>query len=910
MPRDRSVKEVACSMVIGLAITACGAEKASAQPIDAASLDEVKSAQDEVMRLFREGLPAFQDGNFSTAEPLWARGLEIAERELPRDHPYILMALTYVAELYRAQGRVAEAVPLASRALESNERYFGPEHPRTLNSLNSLAVLYGLQDRDAEAELLLRRALETAERNYGRDHPYTLTFVGNMAVAHLGQGRDAEAEPLLRHVLQVREQQVGRDDPSLIGDLNNLGLLLMRQGHYVEAEPLFRRVLELAEQALGRDHPDAVGPLHNLGFVIESQGRHTEAEPLYRRALETAERALGRDHPDTLRHAENLVMFDLEQGRTTPDTLQAARLMVEGLSARQSAGNGNQAILAQRDREQRRANGNFALFGDAAWASAQEDDQRVALLFEAFTALQLSVLGPADRSIARRAAQRYATGQSVALGPLIAEREEMERRWTALDGQVAASYGTAGRPAAILEGLEQVQARIGQIDAQLRAEAQDYFALIRPEPLNLPLAQALLAPDEAILLVVPSKYGTHVITVTRDDAQWWRSGWNARRVRTAAQQLRWDSGARVDGTDEELAALQARPQSGRPSFDRTTAHSLYQELIQPGASLLAGKRRVYVAAGGSLAALPFQVLVSAPPSGADNDPAALRETRWFGDDFALVHIPSLQSLALLRQASVEPGDGFVGIGDPVLAETRRSRNRDTSHDPSIARQLFTGGTTRDGGIIANVSTLRRLSRLPGTAVELESVRKTLDAPLSSLLLAERATEPNVRSADLSRARILLFSTHGLTAPESLGIGVGEAGLVLTPPVEASDGDDGFLAASEVTTLLLNADWVILSACNTATGDGTTGAGLGGLARAFFYAGARNLLASHWPVSDAVAPILITRTLALERAGTPRAEAFREAMREIRMDSSHDTAEDSWAHPFYWAPFVLVGDGGR
>jgi CHAT domain-containing protein len=172
-------------------------------------------------------------------------------------------------------------------------------------------------------------------------------------------------------------------------------------------------------------------------------------------------------------------------------------------------------------------------------------------------------------------------------------------------------------------------------------------------------------------------------------------------------------------------------------------------------------------------------------------------------------------------------------------------------------------------------------------------------------LGERATEPAVRTADLSRVRLLIFSTHGLTSEEATG--TGEPGLVMTPPSgDASEADDGYLAASEVSALRLNADWVILSACNTATGD--ENAGLGGLARAFFYAGARNLLASHWPVSDDVAPILITRTLSLERAGTRRAEALQKAIREIRMDAGHDTRAGSWAHPFYWAPFVLIGDG--
>jgi len=683
-------------------------------------------------------------------------------------------------------------------------------------------------------------------------------------------------------------------------------------GRLAEAEELVRRVLAASERTLGRDHLVTLQSVIRLAALLNDMFRLEEARPLYRRALDTNERLLGRAHPNTLLYAELFVRMNVQSDSVPPDALAAARLLVAGLGAREWAGNANQAALAQRDREALSANARFALFGDAAWSSAEDDGQRTALLPEAFAALQRSVLGAADRSIARQAARRYATGQSAALGALIGEREELERQWTTLDGQIAASHGggvTAGRPAAILQDLDRVQARIGAIDARLRAEAPDYFALIRPEPLDVPAAQALLAPDEAILLVVPSTSGTHVMAVTRDNAQWWRSGWNAARVRTAVQRLRWDAGASVDGSAEELAALRARPRSGRPGFDRTTAHALYQELIAQGSSLLVGRRRVYVAAGGALAALPFQLLVSAPPSGADNDPATLRETRWFGDDVALIHIPSLQSLALLRRGSVErSGDGFMGIGDPVLTGQSNSRDRGAALDRATTGQMFSAGATRDGGVMANVATLRRLARIPGTALELEQVRRTLGAPLSSLLLAERATEPNVRAADLSRTRILLFSTHGLTATESIRVGVGESGLVLTPPAVASDSDDGFLAASEVTTLNLNADWVILSACNTATGDGTTGAGLGGLSRAFFYAGARNLLASHWPVSDAVAPILITRTLALERTGMPRAEAFRQAMREIRMDASRDTAVSSWAHPFYWAPFVLIGDG--
>jgi CHAT domain-containing protein len=222
--------------------------------------------------------------------------------------------------------------------------------------------------------------------------------------------------------------------------------------------------------------------------------------------------------------------------------------------------------------------------------------------------------------------------------------------------------------------------------------------------------------------------------------------------------------------------------------------------------------------------------------------------------------------------------------------------------------------------MASVSALRRMPQLPGTARELASMRQMFGSGHGQVFTRAAATETAVRSADLSKARVIAFATHGLTPGEMVAGAEGtrtaselfelvEPGLVLTPPDEASAGDDGYLAASEVATLRLDADWVILSACNSATPDDASEPGLSSLARAFFYAGARNLLASHWPVDDEVGARITVRTIELERAGTPRAEAFQRAMREIRMDASRDSPQGSWAHPFYWAPFVLIGDGG-
>ena len=184
--------------------------------------------------------------------------------------------------------------------------------------------------------------------------------------------------------------------------------------------------------------------------------------------------------------------------------------------------------------------------------------------------------------------------------------------------------------------------------------------------------------------------------------------------------------------------------------------------------------------------------------------------------------------------------------------------------------------------------------------------KTLGAGEDSLYLRERATETAVKSAPLKRARVISFATHGLISGELKGLA--EPALVLTPPEIATEQDDGLLTVSEVAQLKLDADWVVLSACNTASADGKTGSeGLSGLAKSFFYAGSRALLVSHWPVvSEAAKELTVGTFNHMKKAGgVGRAEALRRSMRDMiaRKDNPR------FAHPLYWAPFVVVGEGG-
>jgi CHAT domain-containing protein len=173
-----------------------------------------------------------------------------------------------------------------------------------------------------------------------------------------------------------------------------------------------------------------------------------------------------------------------------------------------------------------------------------------------------------------------------------------------------------------------------------------------------------------------------------------------------------------------------------------------------------------------------------------------------------------------------------------------------------------------------------------------------------------ATEARLKSEDLTGLSVLALATHGLLAGQAAEAGVRETGLVLTPPDQPSATDDGLLTATEVASLKTDAAWVVLSACNTASGDGSSGAeGLSGLARSFFFAGAQSLLVSHWPVRDDVAAVMTVKVLELQsqHPNWSRAQALQAAMRAIREDTGGDAEGGSWAHPNAWGPFTLVGD---
>ena len=282
----------------------------------------------------------------------------------------------------------------------------------------------------------------------------------------------------------------------------------------------------------------------------------------------------------------------------------------------------------------------------------------------------------------------------------------------------------------------------------------------------------------------------------------------------------------------------------------------------------------------------------------------LRSTDWLIRRQAIAILPSVYSLKVLRggKARVAAINPLIGFGDPVFQRVGAETGKLIASSSGYA-SFYRGGTA-DLEVLA-----KALSPLPETAGELRAVAKSTGASEADLNLGSAASVTTVKQAKLDQYRIVYFATHALVSGETelAAKGLAEPALVLSLPATATAFDDGLLTSSEVAQLKLNADWVVLSACNTAAADKPGAEALSGLARAFFYAGARALLVSHWPVVSDPAVNLMTMMFAAI-AQDPKiitAEALRQAMLATMDDSAHP----DWANPSSWAPFILVGEGG-
>jgi CHAT domain-containing protein len=412
-------------------------------------------------------------------------------------------------------------------------------------------------------------------------------------------------------------------------------------------------------------------------------------------------------------------------------------------------------------------------------------------------------------------------------------------------------------------------------------EFPDYAALSNPQPLTVKDIQALLA-DEEVLVVIHLGSKSYLWAITRSTADWKEIAVSAAEVSETVSALR-----------NLLNFHSVRP------FDTQASFELYQKLLGPVEDVLRGKPRLSFVFNGTLTSLPPQVLVTRDPAGK-----ALKDVDWLLRTHAVTVLPSVASLKVLRGKSTlaDAAKSLIGFADPVF-----DRDQQQLRNSRVAANVTASRGIR--GTVADIAELRTaLPPLPETADELRKVAASVRANPADVILGPDATETRVKQAKLDQYRIVYFATHGLLAGEVADFAKlnAEPALVLSLPEHPTEFEDGLLTASEVAQLKLNADWVVLSACNTASAEKPGAEALSGLARAFFYAGARSLIVSNWEVnSDSTVTLMVGTFAAL--AADPKlshAEALRKSM--LAMIDQHPEQAD----PKYWAPFVVVGEPAK
>ena len=878
-----------------------------------------------------------KQGRYSEAEPLADRALETNRRTLGAEHPNTLTSMVILGALYLAQGRVSEAGPLLQLALETGERKLGGNHPLILSALENLAQLRLAQARYEEAEPLLRRSLSAKEQALGRNHPDALFSAGNLGAVYFGLGRQAEAEPLLKEVLAGYKRMLGDDHPDTLSALGNLAVLLTSQGRLAEATPFSELAASGQQQVLGDRHPATLQGFNNLASLYAAQNLYAKAEPLHRRVLEGRRQVLGDEHPGTIQSLGNLASLYFAQG----GWLRAAefwRQSTAAIALREKRGTrlANRVSPGEKRGDPQVETYQFLCLIKALYRLEREAPVSVTSISnESFVAAQWAQGSYAAQSLAQMAA-RGAAGNAKLVG-LVRERQDLVEEWRKHD---EFRNGLLSIPPDQRNGAAETEnnawmvttnARVEEIDTELEDKFPDHAALASALPLRIAEVQSLLGEGEALVFflhtpeVSQTPDESFIWVVTKTGGRWARAGMGPVALSEAVQTLRCGLDAASCASGANTASTAAGAGAPAP-FSHELAHRLYKALFGQVEDLIKGKSLLIVPTG-PLAQLPFQVLQTKPP--ATFTDSASKKADWLIRHHALTVLPAVSSLKALRRVARPSmaSKPLIGFGNPLFDGERAStaQGTDFKERAALARakqrcpdspQRRTASLSgaqavvqpvRMRGGLADTAFLRIQAPLPETADELCAVAQDLGANPAEIRLGARATEREIKrlsaAGELAKYRIVHFATHGALAGAVPGNA--EPGLLLTPPEAPSEEDDGYLSAPEIAALKLDADWVILSACNTAAGGVQNAEALSGLARAFIYAQARAMLVSHWAVNSDAAVKLITgavHRLAADKA-IGRAEALRRSMLAL---IDHGSQQE--AHPAFWAPFVLVGEG--
>ncbi len=901
-----------------------------------------------------------EQGKYAEAETLLHQALASREKLYGETDERTIGNRFLLAKALIPQGKYAEAETVLKHALNAQRqtgRRGGAEELRIINLLGLVELQLG---RHAEAEVLLKKALTDTR---GPDDPQNVPArAGAMYILArtLNTAKKfPEAEKYAREAAALRERLGGAENAEVAKTQLVLGRALIGQNRLAEAEPLLRRALAVSEKTLGPEHNETAKIVASLAYLAGQRGQTADAGVYLKRAADSARRA---NVPAQLAHsARAYARFLIKQGRAREalpyyrEALDAVdRLFANTRGLDESVREGFIAQYTNYYQEMTelllRLHGADSKRGHDREALAVVSRTQSRLFTELLRQADVGKFS-ADPAFLKLKRGREALQERVNL--LYAQRYSREGREADLpargarpaildgDEESAVPKEVAARPITLaLQELEAVEDRLWQ-------EYPRFMELTQPKPVTVEdLQKRLLRPGEALLTYALLKDKTAIFAVTR-------TGFRLALVPQSRDQVA--AAIRAVRRPMEQVAVSGNF-AALNTLDPKLLHQLYQTLVVPVEPVLKGAQRVLLVGDGPIHTLPLEMLVTRY---GDRESQAFAKARnageiqfgeyaglpWLGDSYRFAYLPSLAALATQRlypKRGVGYDRELVSFADPVFEQEGGAGYGDATRG-SLA---VLARAVRGQGSIS-------IPRLPETADEARDIAQTLGGR-NDIFLRDKAQEKTAKTLDLKTTRYLHFATHGLLGGEFLQVKEsakgGENGYLLpdertrtlvvaaatgkptdTTPEEAPaqpvtpvkrgqpalvltlvgnlKGEDGLLTMREVIEDLdLNAELVVLSACNTAgeSADAQNGEGFAGLTRGFMYAGAKGLLVSHWSVESLSAKDLIHDSFRQLKAGQPPVDALYQARHTVRA-SRDASARVARAHPYFWAPFVYVGD---
>jgi CHAT domain-containing protein/TPR repeat protein len=808
--------------------------------------------------------------------------------------PNLEHARTYLARVEQAYEASVEKRPDELIELLRAQGYLNYQLGNYLEAENKYQKLVLLQDADdledglTYAEDLMRLAViylsegrpEAALRFYNRIGE--LEAEDEVGAALLKFMSDSGRAGAHFELGEVERARAIRDDLLADEDLNATlsslfgsdGWLLASAGaayfgfeDYTKAAESIGRALPKMSALFGPSSSDTLILKSFLGISLGNIGQFDEAENHLKAVIDSAESREIFDPIQLLQARSYVAKFDAQRGKRDQAFLAIEQVIADLSRLLKSP----QSSLSVGNRSANSAVKEIlATYAQIKPRNAEATSSKSAE--RAFEIAQLST----ELSVVRPIERRIALGRidNPQIKEMIAEVQQLEEQWHALDHrfrQAATSPQQLGEKELVGVRLQEIEDQIHALTDRLSKKGYDYFSIGTNNLLSLTQVQNSLQRSELILQFMTARSQTLVWSISRESSQIFVADLPLERLR--------------QGLAEIQRSVDLLGKSELPAYAADQAHYLYKMLIEPALFGHSGIRKLIVIPDGPLVGLPFPALIT---DRGDSD-------SWLIEKYAVALIPSIGSLTwfkgqLGRSKAPKP---FLGVGNPALSQVGESvQNR---------IEPFRGYYDLRGE--ANLEKIRNLPSLPDTENELQRIGKYLGAAQSDIFVGERATEPAIRKLALDDYRVIAFATHGLIGGEISGLS--EPALVLSPPEEILPDDDGLLTASEIGLIQLDADLVVLSACNTASrGREDDATGLSGLARAFFLAGARNILVSNWYVESNAAVKITTQLFkkAVENGDLSYAEALRLAILDLL--SNPESSLES--HPAYWAPFVVVG----